>query len=167
MTELAQTLEAATLAGHEVAELMAAVKVVVRRAEARLRAFADRDDRHHAGQLRSLVAEVGELYGLSVALGNVAVGLTATERARLAVALDAFVRRQRDAEAGATLRAATEQTLKMFEQTEQAAMQVELHALRHMESLREAALRADAPPDVIGLAEGLLERARRRPAAGG
>jgi hypothetical protein len=154
----------AVTAQDDVARLMGSVKVVIGLVESRLGAYRANREGDVRGALCALADEVDGLCSVAIGLCRVTLRTTSAIRARLGPTLEHLLRTLGRQPMGAAMGTSGVLALELFDQAEQTVMAFEQHVCDVIDSLREAALRRDAPAGVVSAVDHLLRRiSQRRP----
>lgn len=161
MTELERAYEEASTTGRDVVALMQAIRVLLGRGQARIRAFMLRGDDRDAQALRELARGVCEDYEVSLALGKVTKEMVQ----RLALAIQsAGVGLGAAPAAGsdevARLWAECDRTIDSLASVDASVRVMEMHAAQSLSALLEASNAREAAPDALAVFDRLLERLR-------
>lgn len=154
-------LARASNSGEQVSALLASIRTIVGVLEARLKAYAASPSHATAERLQLIVADVRQLYGIAMQIGEIVLREAQASRTSLATATQTWPSLRLAEGDAETFRDTSAALLDIFARAEVTVLTVKETAERDLQVLSRYASRQDAPADVVTAFEALIARLRR------
>lgn len=146
--------------GEQVSALLGSIRTIVGVLEARLKAYAASPSHATAERLQLILADVRQLYGIAMQIGEIVLREAQASRSSLSTATQAWPRFPLAESDSGTFREASAALLDIFARAEETVLTVKETAERDLQVLSDYAASRDAPQDVVTAFNALIARLR-------